>query len=82
MTDAPIGPLAIIELTNLKAADKLEELAMHPSLAMKPEWIKELAQNKASWVRQALAENPAIPARTASTQQWQTQPVTTEELTL
>ena len=39
MTNAPIDPLVIIELTNLKAAGKLEELAKHPSLAMKPEWM-------------------------------------------
>ena len=40
-----IDPIALIELTNLKAAGKLEELAAHPQLGMKPDWIGELAQS-------------------------------------
>ncbi len=60
MTNAPIDPLVIIELTNLKAAGKLEDLAKHPSLAMKPEWMGELAKNKNYTVRRSLAANPAI----------------------
>ena len=60
MTNAPIDPLVIIELTNLKAAGKLEELAKHPSLAMKPEWMGELAANTNWLVRYWLASNPAL----------------------
>ena len=60
MTDVLSDPLAIIELTNLKAAGKLEELAKHPALTMKPEWIGELARNQDWRVRSSLARNPAI----------------------
>ncbi len=60
MTNTPIDPLAIIELTNLKAAGKLEHLARHPQLGMKPEWIGELSRNKDYPVRLNLARNPAI----------------------
>ena len=59
MTDAPIDPLVIIELTNLKAAGKLGELASHPQLGMKPEWIGELAADKTWFVRCYLAQNAA-----------------------
>ncbi|WP_276973877.1 hypothetical protein [Ferrimicrobium acidiphilum] len=59
MTDVLSDPLAIIELTNLKAAGKLEELAKHPALTMKPEWIGELARNQDWRVRSSLARNPA-----------------------
>ncbi len=72
MTNAIIDPLAIIELTNLKAAGKLEELAEHPALNMRPEWMRELTQHKHDLVRKALARNPAIPSRTANPQAWQT----------
>ncbi|WP_276973635.1 hypothetical protein [Ferrimicrobium acidiphilum] len=60
MTNTPIDPLVIIELTNLKASGKLEELAGHSALVMKPAWIEELAQNKDYEVRRSLAANPAI----------------------
>ncbi|WP_276973875.1 hypothetical protein [Ferrimicrobium acidiphilum] len=60
MTNTPIDPLVIIELTNLKASGKLEELASHPQLAMKPEWMAELVENKDWSVRYNLASNPAI----------------------
>ncbi|WP_276973399.1 hypothetical protein [Ferrimicrobium acidiphilum] len=59
MTDAPTDPLVIIELTNLKAAGKLGELASHPQLGMKPEWIGELAADKTWFVRCYLAQNAA-----------------------
>ena len=43
------------------AADgKLKELASHPALAMKPEWMGELARDEDWQVRSALAYNPAI----------------------
>ena len=60
MADPAIDPLAIIELTNLKASGKLEHLAKHPQLGMKPEWIGELSRDKYRYVRTALARNPAI----------------------
>ena len=41
-----IDPIALIELTNLKAAGKLEALAKHPGIGMKPEWMGELAQEQ------------------------------------
>ncbi len=59
MTNAPIDPLAIIELTNLKASGKREELAVQPQLGMKPEWMEELAQDGTWDVRRFLAQNPA-----------------------
>ncbi|WP_276974013.1 hypothetical protein [Ferrimicrobium acidiphilum] len=55
-----IDPITLIELTNLKASGKLEELASHPNLGMKPEWMEELAQDGTWDVRRSLASNPAI----------------------
>ena len=55
-----IDPITLIELTNLKASGKLEELAKHPQLGMKPEWMGELAKSKHWHVRYYLAQNPAI----------------------
>ena len=51
---------AIVELNQLYAAGKLEELATHPGIYLLPDWAMELAQNKRSTARLALARNPAI----------------------
>ena len=64
MTSTIIDPLAIIELTNLKASGQLGALAQHPQLGMKPEWMGELAKDKRIVVRQSLAKNPALSSGT------------------
>ena len=62
MTNIPVDPLVIIELTNLKAAGKCEELAKHPALGLKPEWMGDLVKNDNFYVRSALASNKALSA--------------------
>ncbi len=69
MTNTAIDPLAIIELTNLKATGKLKDLARHSHLGTVPKWIDELVQEKDYEVRIALALNPAITHRRDIVQQ-------------
>ena len=52
--------IAIIELNQLHAAKKFGELAEHPMIYLKPEWVIELASNENYGVRSSLATNPAI----------------------
>ncbi|WP_276973834.1 hypothetical protein [Ferrimicrobium acidiphilum] len=55
-----IDPIVLIELTNLKASGQLVQLAAHPYLGMKPEWVGELAEHEDHVMRWYLASNPTL----------------------
>ena len=52
--------LTIIELNQLYAAGKFEELAKHPGIYLEPEWAMGLTLNESDFVRETLALNEAL----------------------